>query len=91
MLDLFKLFTRKSNLTPLSLYDMTIHEITVYLGEIDDKVRHELDDQLQIIRLGVASAMSGKKISLLDDNGGQKVKRVGRETIEEEMLALGEF
>lgn len=91
MLNFFKHFARKSNLNPLCLYEMTICEIMLYLGELDEKLKDELELEVQLIRVGVANALSGKNQSLFKEREKPKVNRVSKEFIRDEIEALGEI
>ena len=85
--NLFKQFARKSNLNPLFLYDMTINEAVMYLGEVNEQEKEDLETELQIVRLGVNSALSGKKVDLFKDNK-PKMQRIGKDKRKEEIEAL---
>lgn len=69
---------------------MTVHEIRVFLDTHNVKMRDKMEEQAQIIRISVNSAMSGKPIKLFEEDS-PKVKRVTLQERYEELKALDDL
>lgn len=62
---------------------MTVYEILTFFEVYDKKAKEDIEQEANIIRIAVSSAMSGKPIKLFEEEKAKAKKNISKNRAEE--------